>query len=415
MGPRRYIPAPLLSLYHFLLAWLAAVVFFFPSRRISVIGVTGTKGKTSTIELLNAIFEEAGHTTAFINSIRTKIGDRSVPNARRMSMPGRFALQYFFSRAIERRCDVAIIEMTSEGAAQHRHRFIHLDCLVFTNLAPEHIDAHGSLEAYIAAKLSLGKSIAHSIKRPRIVVANIDDALGERFLALPAEQHIPFSVTQVEPYHADEHGAFFTFGTVKVNTTLPGMFSLRNALASAVAAHALGIDDGTIARGIARLTKIHGRAEEIYEGQAFTVIVDYAHTPDSLTALYDTYKNHRLVCVLGGAGGGRDLWKRSAMGKIADKRCDEVILTTEDPYDEDPQSIADMIARDMKKQPAMILDRRLAIREALTRAKEGNAVLITGKGSEPSIHEAGGRDVPWSDAEVVREELKTLVGAQQKL
>jgi len=413
---RRATPSFLLSLYHLFWAWLASVVFLLPSRRIIVIGVTGTKGKTSTTELINAIFEEDGYATAVLNSLRTKLDDTSEPNTRRMSMPGRFGLQRFFSRAIDKGCTVAIIEMTSEGAIQHRHRFIHLDALVFTNLAPEHIDAHGSLEAYAEAKLSLGQALVRSHKRPRIMIVNADDAWGQRFLSLPVDVRVPYSMKQVEPHHADAAGGQFRFGNTDMKISLPGMFSLYNALAATVTAEAFDVNHETIARGLARVTEIKGRAQAIREGQSFDVVIDYAHTPDSLLALYDAYAGKRLICVMGGTGGGRDLWKRAVMGKIADERCAEVILTTEDPYEEDPQSIADMIATDMKKPPTVILDRRFAIREALARATAaGDAVLITGKGSEPSIHMAGGRDIPWSDEAVTREELKSIVNARKPM
>ena len=136
--------------------------------------------------------------------------------------------------------------------------------------------------------------------------------------------------------------------------------------------------------------------------------MDYAHTPDSLTSIYDAYAKKRLVCVLGNTGGGRDLWKRPDMGRIADTRCAEVILTNEDPYDEDPLSIVEMMTRDMKHTPTIILDRRAAIREALTRAGADDVVIISGKGTDPSIHGARGKDMQWSDATVVREELHAL-------
>lgn len=398
----------LLSLYHFFWALFSAVIFLLPSKSILVIGVTGTKGKTSTTEFLNAIFESAGHTTAVSNSIRIKIGKKTKPNTRRMSMPGRFALQYFLRHAVDRGCTVAIIEMTSEGARQHRHRFINLDCLIFTNIAPEHIESHGSFEAYADAKFSLTDALMRSRKRPRVMVANSDDGMGARFLALPVETAVPFSLASVAPYRADEHGGSFRFNGLDVHITLPGIFSIKNALAAATAARALGVDTQAIARGLANITTIPGRAQEIAEGQPFVVVVDYAHTPDSLTAIYDAYKSKRLLCVLGNTGGGRDLWKRPEMGRIADERCAEVILTNEDPYDEDPRSIVDMMASGMKRPPSIILDRRLAIREALARAQPHDVVLITGKGTDPSVHEANGKDTPWSEEDVVREELKTL-------
>ena len=171
----RFFLAPPYSLYHFCLAFLSALYFGFPSRRLIVVGVTGTKGKSSTIEFANAAFEAAGYTTALASTIRTKIASQSKANTRRMTMPGRFFLQDFLKCAIDAKCAVAFIEMTSEGARQHRHRFIALDALVFTNLAPEHIESHGSYEAYAKAKFSLGKALVSSSQRPRIIIANADD------------------------------------------------------------------------------------------------------------------------------------------------------------------------------------------------------------------------------------------------
>ena len=255
------IPSSLLSLYHLCLAFLASIIFFAPSRVLVVIGVTGTKGKSSTTEFLSAIFEAAGRKTAVLNSIRIKVGDVSKPNTRRMSMPGRFGLQRFLRRAADANCNVAIIEMTSEGARQHRHRFIDLDCLVFTNLAPEHIESHGSLEAYADAKMELGKGLVHSHKRPRIMVANADDAMSGRFLALPVDAAIPFSLSQATPYHADERGGVFRFADVDIKIVLPGLFSLRNALAASVAARSLGVDILAIQRGLENVLEIPGRAQ----------------------------------------------------------------------------------------------------------------------------------------------------------
>ena len=411
---RALMPWPILSLYHFLLAFVASVIFSEPSKQLIVIGVTGTKGKSSTIEYINAIFEEAGYETAILNSIRRKIGKTEHPNTSRMSMPGRFGMQKFLFDAVQAGSQVAIIEMTSEGSRLHRHRFIHLDCLVFTNLSPEHIESHGSFEAYADAKLALGRGLLKSVKRPRIIVANTDDGFSTQFLALPVEEAVPFSLTQLESYEADSSGGRFHFGETLIEVHLPGNFSLKNALAACVVARTFGIKEPVIARGIAKITEIPGRAQEISVGQDFKVVVDYAHTPDSLAAIYDAYKPKRLICVLGNTGGGRDLWKRPEMGKIADECCAEVVLTNEDPYDEDPQSIIDMMARGMKRTPHTNIDRRLAIREAIALANAGDAVIISGKGTDPSIRGPLGKSIPWSDANVVREELNLLISARKK-
>src|SRR3989338_4627607 len=408
----RIIPRRLLSFYHLSLAFLGAVLYGFPSRKILVIGVTGTKGKSSTAEMLNAIFEEAGFTTALLNSIRIKIGESSEPNLLRMTMPGRFFIQRFLSNAVRAKCTIAILEMTSQGAAQYRHRFINLDALIFTNLAPEHIESHGSYEKYADAKFELARELVRSSKRPRIMVANADDNQSVRYLSLPVEKVLPFSLAGCKPWSADERGGHFNFDGLDIRIKLPGEFSLKNALAAATVAQAFGIRSTVIMKALEKIRTIPGRAETIEAGQNFIVVVDYAHTPDSLEALYGAYGTRRKICVLGATGGGRDTWKRAVMGGIADKFCDTIILTNEDPYDENPRAIVGDMAKGMGRKPEIIMDRREAIRRALSLARAGDAVLITGKGTDPCICIAQGGRVPWSDAGVAREEVKALLGRE---
>ena len=402
-----FAPKPLLALYHRFLARLGAIAYGFPSQRLIVIGVTGTKGKSSVTEMLSAIFEEAGEKTALINSIRFKAGEQSERNISRMSMPGRFFIQRFLARALRAGCRVAIVEMTSEGARQDRHLGIELDALVFTNLAPEHIESHGSIEAYANAKFALGLSLVRSSKRPRIMVANADDAECTRYLALPIEKAIPFALSRT-PHNSSERGGRFTFRGTVIAIHLPGEFSIGNALAAASAAAARGVDVAHIQRAFENLSHIPGRAERIEAGQDFSVIVDYAHTPDSLKALYSAYPS-RKICVLGATGGGRDRWKRPVMGKLAAEHCAEVILTNEDPYDEDPRTIVEELRAGMQHDPEIVIDRRGAIRRALGLAKSGDAVLITGKGTDPNICGPNGTKEPWSDARVAKEELERLL------
>ncbi len=410
---RTLVPSPILtkalSAYHFALAALAAALYGYPSRFLFVVGVTGTKGKTTVTEMVNAILEEAGHTTALINSIRFKIGKSSEPNLTRMSMPGRFFIQKLLSDAARAGCTAAILEMTSEGARQHRHRFIDMNALIFTNLAPEHIESHGSYEAYANTKFEIGKQLERSRKRPRIVVANSEDKESVRYLSLPVEHALPLSLSTEENASADENGCSFTLEGTQITLNLPGTFSLRNALAAATLARALGIHPTVIAKALEKLKKVPGRAERIEAGQNFSVVVDYAHTPDSLSALYDAYAAVRKICVLSATGGGRDTWKRPIMGRIAEVQCAEIILTDEDPYDEDPKQIVEDIAHGMTKHPESIMDRREAIRAALQKARMGDAVLITGKGTDPSICGPRGVKTPWSDARVAREELEQLI------
>ncbi len=414
---RAYLPAPLLSAYHLSLAYLGAILYGSPSRKLIVIGVTGTDGKSSTIEYINAIFEQAGYKTALSNSIRTKVDVQSKTSTGR-SMPGRFFIQRFLRRARSAECTVAILEMTSEGVRQHRHRAIQLDALVFTNLSPEHIESHGSYEAYADAKYEIGLALARSAKRPRVIIANGDDPQGARYLELPAEKKQAFSLKQHKPWSATEGGGRFTFEGKEIFVKLPGEFSLKNALAAAETAHAFGIDAASIQNGVAHVTNIPGRLESVDEGQDFSVVVDYALTPDALEALYKTYGSRKKICIFGSAGGGRDKWKRPVLGKIAEIHCEAVIITNDIAYDEDPESIAHEIAGGMSTKPEIILDRQKAIRRGLNIAQQHPArtevaVLITGMGIDTEITAADGKTIPWSDIKVAREELEKLTSSRK--
>jgi len=413
---RKLIPKSLFTPYHFTLALLGALLYRFPSRKLFVVGITGTKGKSSTAELANAILEEAGEKTALASTIRFKIADAWEPNLFKMTMPGRFFLQRFLRRASAAGCRYAIIEMTSEGVLQSRHRFIDLDALIFTNIAPEHIEVHGSFERYLAAKLRLRDQLEHSIKAPKWMVANAESKYAKEFLAVHTAVPVSFSLRDAEPYQIRERGIDLTFGGTYIHSPLRGMANLENILAAATFAKTQGIDTLVVKRAVERLLHIPGRGELIELGQPFTVVVDYAHTPESLEQLYETYKDRRKICVFGATGGGRDHWKRAAFGKLADRHCEEIILTDEDPYDEDPRAIVEEIARGIeKKKPHIEMNRRSAIRRALTEAKTGDAVLITGKGTDPYIMGPRGTKRPWSDAEIARQELQELTKRMKRV
>lgn len=409
---RSYIPRPIFNAlnpaYHWILAATAACIYRFPSRHIKIIAVTGTKGKSSTVELISAILEEAGYKTAVSNTIRFKIGNISSDNLYKMSMPGRFFMQKFLRNAVKAQCDYAILEMTSQGAITYRHLFIDFDAFVFTNLSPEHIEAHGSYENYRAAKLSIAKRLILSHKKNRILIANADDKEGEKFLACDADEKVPFNISTLQPYTLKKEGIDFTFNGTKVSSHLSGLFNLYNILAAVTTAQTQKVPNDVIIRAVDKFTGIAGRLESIDAGQDFKVIVDYAHTPDSLEKVYQVFQSSRSICILGGTGGGRDTWKRKEMGRIADEYCDLVILTDEDPYDEDPKSIVEDVALGMTHTPKIIMDRRLAIREGIKQAETGDVVIITGKGTDPYIMGPNGTKKPWSDSKIVREELERI-------
>jgi len=399
----------LLTPYHYAFAASAALRHRFPSKKLAVIGVTGTKGKSSVAEMLYTILTAAGYETALASTIHFVIGKNSRPNLFKMTLPGRGFIQGFLAEARQKGCTHAIVEITSEAALQYRHLGLDLDALIFTNLQKEHLESHGSIENYFRAKFKIGRALAHSPKRPRIIVANADDAYGAAFLALSVEKRIPFSLTDVQDTRVSEDGVSFLYNGVPFSIPQPGNFSLMNALAALKTAEAFGVPLRTCAEALAGLLRISGRAERVEAGQNFIAIVDYAHTPDSLRALYDAFPKQRKICVLGNTGGGRDTWKRPEMGRLADEACEKVILTNEDPYDEDPREIVEAMAGGMKRAPEIIMDRREAIRAALRAARPGDAVLITGKGTDPFIMSAHGTRIPWSDARVVREELERLL------
>lgn len=409
---RDLIPKRVLGWYHFIFAYAGAILCLFPSKKLFVIAVTGTKGKSTTAELVRGLLTAAGYKVALASTVQFKIGDQSEPNLFKMTMPGRAYLQKFLRRALDAGCTHAVIEMTSEGARQFRHKGIQLDALIFTNLAPEHIESHGSMEAYVASKLSLAKHLEDSPKRPRYVVANIDDTYGKEFLDIDVEYRLPFSLTDAEPYTVDDTSVRFVYrrGTL-FTAPLPGLFNLKNILAAITMCDALGIPHDTMRKALEHIPAVAGRAESVERGQDFRVVVDYAHTPDSLRALLETYKGKEIICVMGSTGGGRDQWKRPQMGKIADELSAAVILTNEDPYDEDPNKIVNEIAAGFTShKPHIILDRREAIATALRLAHTGSVVAITGKGTDPYIMGPRGSKQVWSDRKVAEEELGILLG-----
>lgn len=397
--------------YHLAYAYGGAYLHRKPSTKLVVIGVTGTKGKSTTSELVRTMLAGAGYKVALASTIQFKIGNTAEPNLFKMSMPGRAYLQKFLRKAVDAGCTHAVIEMTSEGARQFRHKGIEMDALIFTNLAPEHIESHGSFEAYAQAKLSLARHLETSSKRPRYIVANADDQYGKEFLKTNVEVRAPFSLAHAEPYTVDDTSVRFVYKGMLFTAPLPGLFNLKNIMAALTLCDAMGIELDVLRRALERVSPVAGRAESVDRGQNFRVVVDYAHTPDSLRALFETYKGKNLIAVMGSTGGGRDQWKRPQMGAIADELCSAVFLTNEDPYDENPNKIINEIASGFTSlKPMVILDRRDAIAAALKRAGPGSVVAITGKGTDPYIMGPRGTKEPWSDRRVAEEELDKLLG-----
>ncbi len=397
--------------YHFCLAYVGAVKYRHPSRHIMVIGVTGTKGKSSTTEILGHLLRAHGKKVATLSTIQFSIDGHEEPNLFKMTMPGRFFVQQFLRKAVDAGCTHAVVEMTSEGARQYRHRFIDIDALIFTNLTPEHIESHGSFENYKKAKLSIAAAVAASPKRPRYLVSNIDDEHGQDFLNFSVEHPLPYSLKDLTLYSLHKDSVSFVLEGVTIRVPLVGVFNVYNTLAAITLARTIGVSLETIESALRDLPPLRGRVELFTTptgaAKQCTVVVDYAHTPDSLTKLYEAFPNKHKVCVLGNTGGGRDTWKRPEMGAIAEKFCDQIILTNEDPYDEDPGKIVAEMRKGMSDDaPAeIIMDRRAAIQHAIDIAPTDSYVLISGKGTDPYIMGPNGTKTPWSDAAVVKELL----------
>lgn len=412
---KKLLPRRLFALvqpyYHFVVAYVAAVRYRHPSRQLFLIAVTGTKGKSTTTELIARILAADGKKVASLSTIQFKIGDEVERNLFKMTMPGRFFVQHFLARAVAAGCTHAVIEMTSEGAKQFRHRFLEIDALVFTNLSPEHIESHGSFENYKNAKLSIAARVAEGMKRPRYIVANADDEHGADFLKFPIEHPLPYSLRDLSLYSLHKDGVSLVQNGTTLRVPLLGLFNVYNILAAITLARALGTTLQIIDRALHDMPPIAGRVERfaatLRDGKRVTAVVDYAHTPDSLEKLYQAFKDSPKVCVLGNTGGGRDTWKRPEMGSIADRYCDHIILTNEDPYDEDPRKIVNEMEKGIpnKQKLDIIMDRRTAIRKAIELCPDGGHVLISGKGTDPYIMGPNNSKEPWSDAEVVQEEL----------
>jgi len=403
---RKIIPNFIFSAYHYLLVLIGALIYNFPSQKLIVVGVTGTNGKSTVVHLITQILEKAGHKVASLSSIKFKIGQQERQNMLKMTMPGRFKLQKFLYKAVKNNCEYAVLEVTSEGIKQHRHQFINFDIAIFTNLSKEHLEAHKGFENYKRAKAKLFKSLIKNKRKKieekdikKISIINIDDKNADYFLE--------FKPDKTYTYGIENKKADITPEKIDLQISLPGEFNIYNALAAACVGFSQNIQVKQILESLKDAEIIPGRMETIIN-KPFKVVVDYAHTPDSLEKVYKTLEK-KLICVFGSCGGGRDKWKRPEIGKIAEKYCDKIILTNEDPYNENPNQILSDIESGFlqaNSKTLKIIDRKKAVNKALSQAKEGDTVIITGKGCEPWMCVANGKKIPWNERKIVEEELE---------
>lgn len=425
---------------HKLEAKLAVLKNGNPGKRIKVIGVTGTKGKTSVCNMIASILDAAGIKNAMETTINTKMGDKLIPHktkAKWVSTPPSSVLQAFLRKAVDEKCEYAIIETTSQAIDQNRIYGIKFDLLIYTNLSHDHLEYHKTKENYLNAKLKIFKDNP-SAK----FVINMDDTYWNKFYSLPAGEKFLYSIKKQV-----DHGAVarkilpgaanisFTAahdnGQVTIDLNIPGIFNVQNALAAFCAGLALEIDPLKIKKGLENIDLISGRMETIrvVPNQDFTVIVDYAHNPDSLKNVYETVRegmknaDGRLISVLG-ATGHRDKTKRPIMGALAGHYADLIVFTNEDPYDEDPMSIIDQVADSVhsgaKKKHQWrlnrnywkVLDREQAIKKAIREARKDDVVLITGKGAEEVMAVGLEKFIPFSDRKIAKAALEARYNIQ---
>jgi UDP-N-acetylmuramoyl-L-alanyl-D-glutamate--2,6-diaminopimelate ligase len=391
------------------MATAADVFFGEPTRELEVAGVTGTNGKTTTAFLLHAILEAAGRRAGLLGTVESRIGGEVRPVER--TTPEAIDLQRTFRELLDAGDRSVALEASSHAAALHRLDRVRFDALVFTNLTQDHLDFHGTMEEYFLAKRRLFTGVA-----PPPAAVNVGDAWGRRLAEELADLRRAPLITfgfaddaeiRPEGLVLDGSGARFTAGGIELETRLRGRFNVENVLGAVAAGIVLDVDEDEIAAGVRALEGVPGRFEAVDEGQPFTVVVDYAHTPDSLDNVLRTAREitQGRVLVVFGAGGDRDRGKRPLMGKVAADLADVVVVTSDNPRSEQPLAIIQDILQGAGMDVEIDPDRTSAIARAVGLAEPGDVVVIAGKGHEQG-QEIGGEKLPFDDRIVAREALR---------
>jgi|WetSurMetagenome_2_1015567.scaffolds.fasta_scaffold38166_3 UDP-N-acetylmuramoyl-L-alanyl-D-glutamate--2,6-diaminopimelate ligase len=410
---------PVRLLYHKMRAVAAAIYYGFPSRYLNVIAVTGTKGKTTVSNLITSVLNEAGYKVGMASTILFQVGDRRWANTTKITTLGPFFLQKLLREMVNEKCTHAVIEVTSHALLQNRIWGINVDTAILTNVGEDHLEYHGGFENYLRTKGMLFAKLNRSARKPRIPkvsIINRDDANFAYFDQFLADKKYTYGFENGTCFASDmtstAKGASFVLhvpnNKIEVNLGMPGQFNVYNALAAGTVALANNISLTVVKEALEKASTIPGRLEAIDCGQKYSIIVDFAHTEDSLEqllSLYKTLTKEKLYVVFGATGGGRDKGKRPKMGKVADNYADVVILTDDDPYEEDEWKIIENIAAGINRKEGdnfwKIPHREEAIKLALTMAKEGDTVVLAGKGAE-EVMMIGGKKIEWDDRKIVR-------------
>jgi UDP-N-acetylmuramoyl-L-alanyl-D-glutamate--2,6-diaminopimelate ligase len=379
-----------------------------PTAAVAVAGVTGTNGKTTTCFLIRELLEAGGIQTALLGTVKSVIGGQEATLER--TTPEAIELQAAFARMRAAGDQACAMEASSHALALHRVDAIHWAAALFTNLTQDHLDFHPTMEDYFLAKRRLFEACEG------VRVVNLDDPYGRR-LAEAFPDAVTFAIDHDAQLRATDvrstlTGSTFRLDGTELRTPLPGRFNVSNVLGAIAVARALGVDDATIAQALVGAGRVPGRFEPVDEGQGFAVLVDYAHTPDSLENVLRAAREltHGRVIVTFGAGGDRDTAKRPLMGRAAEA-ADVVIVTSDNPRSEDPEAIIAQILAGISRDVDVEVDRARAIARAIEVARDGDVVVIAGKGHEQGQEFEGGRKLPFDDVTVAREALRARLVA----
>lgn len=441
---RKILPKSVWNLRHLYYAWRGAQKYGHPSEEIFVIGITGTSGKSSTISFIRQLLESAGLRVGSLSTVDFYIAGEDKLNDQKMTMLGKMQIQKYLREMVDKKCDVAIVETTSEGRVQHRHRFINYDMMLLTNFYPEHIDSHGSFEKYKQAKLDIFSYVA-GLKRkkaavlnkrilkhvqddagmvPKVSIINGDIDEAKEFLSYKFDTQHTFGKEDrrkdmflLKNREMRKEGLQFEVKGHRFAAPVQGEYNMMNILLAISTCRAMGLEWKQLQGGVSKLEGVPGRIEFIAEAKehGFNAIVDYAFEPVAIKALYKVvrlFKPERIIHVLGSTGGGRDIARRFSVGEYVGKKADICIITDEDPYDDDPMEIINDVASaalkmGKKEGEALfkILDRAKAIQKAVDLAGPNDMLLVTGKGSEQAMV-VKGELIPWDDRTAIRKALK---------